>query len=105
MQYEVLSQGKGATPKQTDRVAIYLKGSLPDGTVFEDTFATKKAKQVSVIELSAGLRMGIQNMKVGSRYRFFLAPEFAFGLRGTKEVPPQSVVLYDVELAQIVTKK
>lgn len=105
IQYEVLLEGKGPTPRQQDHVAIYLKGALTDGKVFEDDFATKKSRKVSVIELDQGLRRGVQAMKAGSRYRFFLAPEFAFGLRGTKDVPPQSVVIYDLELAQVIRAK
>lgn len=102
LQYEVLNEGKGIAPKQIDRVALYLKGSLVDGTVFENDFETKKSRNLSVIELIPGIRTGVQLMKAGGRYRFFIAPEQAYGLRGTKDVPPQSVVIYDVELAQVV---
>lgn len=105
LQYEVLNEGKGAVPKQIDRVAIYLKGALTDGTVFENDFESKKPRNVSVIEMPSGIRTGVQMMKAGSRYRFFIAPEQAYGLRGMKGVPPQSVVIYDVELAQVIPAK
>lgn len=105
IQYEVFKEGEGEQPKQVDRVTLYLKGMLMDGTVFVDDFASKKAQKFSVIELFPGLRTGVQHMKVGSRYRFYFSPEQGHGLKGADGVPPQSVVIYDVDLVQVTPSK
>ncbi len=100
LQYKVLKEGSGATPKPTDIVEVNYKGSLIDGTVFDES----KDKPVSfpVNGVIPGWTEALQLMKVGSKYRLFIPSDLAYGERGAgSQIKPNSALIFDVELLSV----
>ncbi|HEX2956535.1 MAG TPA: FKBP-type peptidyl-prolyl cis-trans isomerase [Chitinispirillaceae bacterium] len=105
LQYQILKKAKGISPSATDSVVVLYKGNLIDGTVIDST----PASQPATLDLSKtipGLTEGIQLMSIGSKYRFFIPPELAYGSMGAPPaIPPESVLIFDIELIDIPGKK
>jgi FKBP-type peptidyl-prolyl cis-trans isomerase len=106
LQYKILKKSKGASsPSATDSVTVLYKGSLIDGAIIDST----PSSQPATLDLSKtipGLTEGIQLMPIGSKYRFFIPPELAYGSMGAPPaIPPESVLIFDIELIDIPGKK
>lgn len=100
LQYEVLKQGDGAKPTASDSVSVYYKGTFVDGKVFDQS---QKGESVN-FPLNAvikGWTEGVQLMNVGSKYKFVLPPELAYGETGSGPVGPNSTLIFEVELVGI----
>ena len=80
LQYVIINKGKGDRPSQTDSVRVDYKGMLLDSTVFDSTMAGNPV--FWILGGIPGLSEGIQLMNVGSKYRFFLPPDLAYGPSG-----------------------
>ena len=93
LQYRVLKEGDGASPSKTDRVKVHYVGKLMDGSEFE------------LNQVIKGWTEGLQLMKVGAKYEFFIHPKIAYGQRARPKIPANSVLIFEVELLDIVTKK
>jgi FKBP-type peptidyl-prolyl cis-trans isomerase len=105
LQYKVLQKGKGTSPTATDSVVIQYKGSLIDGTVIDSTSKSQPAT-LDLSKTIPGLTEGIQLMSVGSKYRFFIPPELAYGSMGAPPaIPPESVLIFDIELIDVPGQK
>ena len=100
LQYEVLKQGDGPKPTATDSVSVYYKGTFVDGSVFDQS---QKGETVNfpLNAVIAGWTEGLQLMNVGSRYKFVLPPELAYGETGSGPVGPSSTLIFEVELVSI----
>ena len=99
LQYRVLEQGRGTKPERGDSVLVEYTGTLTDGTVF-DSAGTPVV--LNLQRTIPGLTEGILMMSVGSRYRFYLPPELAFGEEGIPPmIPPNAVLIFDVQLVNI----
>ncbi len=104
LQYIVLKEGKGTKPKLSDRVKVNYVGTLLDGTEF-DKSADHGDKPVEfyVGQVIAGWTEALQLMPVGSKWKLFIPQELAYGKRGGGEViPPFSMLIFEVELVDIV---
>lgn len=105
LQYKILNKTKGISPSATDSVIVLYKGSLIDGAIIDST----PSSQPATLDLSKtipGLTEGIQLMSIGSKYRFFIPPELAYGSMGAPPaIPPESVLIFDIELIDIPGKK
>lgn len=104
LQYEVLQEGDGKTkPKASDVVAVKYTGKLLDGTVFDST--DKNGGEPMDINLGAvikGWTEGIQLMSKGSKYKFYIPSDLAYGDQGAGgAIPGGSTIIFDVELASI----
>ncbi len=105
LQYEILKKAKGASPSATDSVTVLYKGSLIDGAVIDSTTSSQPAT-LDLSKTIPGLTEGIQLMSIGSKYRFFIPPELAYGSMGAPPaIPPESVLIFDIELIDILGKK
>lgn len=103
LQYKVLQEGTGPRPKATDRVTVHYKGTLIDGTVFDSSYDRGEPVTFPLDRVIKGWTEGLQLMKVGSKYRFFIPAKLAYGETGAGNViPPNSVLIFDVELKAIV---
>lgn len=100
LQYEVLTQTDGPRPKETDRVRVHYRGTLVDGTEFESSF-DKDPVVFRLDQVIPGWTEGVQLMSVGSKYRFVLPPELAYG-EGRGPGGPGSTLIFEVELLDIV---
>ncbi len=101
MQYEVIKEGDGKThPKATDIVKVLYTGKLTNGTVFDSTSnRNNEPAEFPLNQVIKGWTEGIQLMTKGGKYKFYFPADLAYGDRGAgKDVPPGSVLVFDVEL-------
>lgn len=104
LQYEVLQEGDGsAKPKATDVVQVKYTGKLLDGTVFDSTDKNGgNAMDINLGGVIKGWTEGIQLMSKGSKYRFYIPSDLAYGDQGAGgAIPPGSTIIFDVELVSI----
>ena len=104
LQYEVLSEGKGAKPKPTDAVSAHYKGSLLDGKAFDSSYDRGQPATFVLTQVVPGWQEGIALMPVGSKYRFWLPANLGYGEKGTPGGPigPNATLVFEVDLLDIV---
>lgn len=99
------STGKGVKPTAKDSIEIEIKGYLPSGQLFEDTYQRKQTAKINMTNLIAGLNEGLQMMPEGSRWRFFVPAVLAYGNKGIQgTIPPNSAVIFEIELKKVFIK-
>ena len=105
LQYEVLKEGTGDKPTATSTVKVNYKGMLTDGTVFDSSYDRGKPSTFRVNQVIKGWTEGLQLMPVGSKYKFYIPQELAYGYqqRG-KDIKPFSPLVFEVELLDIEKK-
>lgn len=100
LQYTVLKEGKGESPKATDVVSVFYKGTLINGTPFDAT--DKEPVSFPVNRVIPGWTEALQLMKVGSKFQLAIPYNIAYGERGAgQQIQPYSTLLFDVELMAI----
>lgn len=105
LQYQVIQEGTGLQPKPTDEVVVHYKGTLPDGTVFDNSYDRNEPISISLDEVIAGWKIGIPLMKVGGKYRFVVPSDLGYGERQSGPIPAFSPLIFEVELLKIVSKE
>ncbi|GAA4279615.1 FKBP-type peptidyl-prolyl cis-trans isomerase [Gaetbulibacter aestuarii] len=105
LQYEVIKEGSGDKPNATSTVEVNYKGMLIDGTVFDSSYERGKPSQFRVNQVIKGWTEGLQMMPVGSKYKFYIPQDLAYGFqqRG-QDIKPFSALVFEVELLDIVKK-
>ncbi len=102
LQYEVLTEGSGASPSATDQVTVHYRGTLTDGTEFDSSYERGQPATFPLNRVIAGWTEGVQLMNVGSKYRFTIPPNLAYGKRGVPgTIPPDATLVFEVELLEI----
>lgn len=102
LQYIVLKQGKGKKPKTTDRVKVHYHGTTIDGTVFDSSVDKGVPSEFGVTQVIKGWTEGLQLMKVGSKYKFFIPQELAYGQNPRPGIiKPYMALIFEVELLDI----
>lgn len=102
LQYKVVTLGEGEKPSVSDTVTVHYTGRLTDGTVFDSSVERGQPATFPLSGVIAGWTEGLQLMPVGSTYEFTIPAELAYGERGAPpSIPPQSVLVFDVELISI----
>ncbi|MFK7795878.1 MAG: FKBP-type peptidyl-prolyl cis-trans isomerase [Aureispira sp.] len=105
LQYVKIVEGEGANPTPADRVKVHYHGTLIDGTVFDSSVDRGQPATFGVMQVIQGWQEGIPLMKVGSKYRFFIPYELAYGKRAMgAKIPAGSALIFDVELFEINPK-
>jgi FKBP-type peptidyl-prolyl cis-trans isomerase len=102
LQYKVVSEGTGKTPKATDKVEVHYRGRLIDGKEFDSSYSRNQPAQFPVNAVIPGWTEALQLMKTGSKYELYIPSALAYGERGQQGIPPNSVLVFDVELLSIV---
>lgn len=103
LQYMVLSEGNGKSPKATDQVKCHYEGMLIDGSLFDSSLQRGTPATFPLNGVIAGWTEGLQLMKEGSKYRFFIPYELGYGARGAgASNPPYSTLIFDVELIEVL---
>lgn len=104
LQYMVLRQGSGPRPKATDRVRVNYHGTLLDGTVFDSSYDRGQPAEFALNQVIAGWTEGVSMMPVGSKFRFWIPGDLAYGPKGTPGGPigPNATLVFDVELMAIL---
>jgi FKBP-type peptidyl-prolyl cis-trans isomerase len=102
LEYEVVTEGKGAKPTATDTVKVHYVGTLTDGTKFDSSIDRKEPAVFPLSGVIPGWTEGIQLMTVGSKYKFSIPSALAYGEQGYgTNIPGNSTLLFEVELLSI----
>ena len=101
LQYEIMVEGKGAKPGPRDVVITHYHGTLTDGSVFDSSVERRAPASFPLDRVIAGWTEGLQLMSVGSKWKFFIPSNLAYGDRRIPGIPPNSTLIFEVELLDI----
>ena len=105
LQYEVLTPALGIKPTPTDTVTCHYEGRLIDGTVFDSSYRRGEPASFPLQGVIRGWTEGLQLMSIGSKFRFFIPFDLAYGAQGDGgSIPPYAALIFDVELIGIEGK-
>jgi FKBP-type peptidyl-prolyl cis-trans isomerase len=105
LQYEVIKQGDGVKPKPTDTVKVHYQGTLLDGTEFDSSYKRGQPISFPLNGVIKGWTEGVALMPVGSKYKFYIPSDLAYGERGAgAKIAPNSTLIFIVELLGIENK-
>lgn len=103
LQYSVIKEGTGKQPKATDSVKCHYEGFLTNGTVFDSSIQRGEPATFPLGGVIAGWTEGLQLMKEGAKYRFFIPYNLAYGEAGAAgAIPPYAALIFDVELLEVL---
>ena len=101
LQYEIIKMGTGEKPSATDKVEVHYHGTLEDGTVFDSSVERGETITFPLNRVIKGWTEGLQLMPVGSKFKFTIPPELGYGARPIGSIPPNSTLIFEVELFNI----
>lgn len=101
LQYKVITEGKGKMPKATDVVEVNYEGKLIDGTVFDSSYERGQPVEFPLNQVIAGWTEGLQLMKEGGKYEFYIPSDIAYGAAGNQGIAPNSTLIFTVELLEV----
>ena len=102
LQYRIINEGDGASPKREDKVKVHYVGKLMDGTEFDSSRKRGQPSEFGLTQVIKGWTEGLQLMKLGAKYEFFIHPKIAYGSRPRPTIPANSLLIFEVELLEIV---
>jgi FKBP-type peptidyl-prolyl cis-trans isomerase FklB len=103
LQYIVITNGTGATPTPADTVTVNYRGTLIDGTEFDSSYKRGQPASFPVGGVIHGWTEALEKMSVGSKWKLFIPSELAYGERGRPGIPPNAVLIFEVELLSTKT--
>jgi FKBP-type peptidyl-prolyl cis-trans isomerase FklB len=101
LQYRVITEGSGASPKAADSVTVHYRGTFIDGTEFDSSLKRGEPASFQVDGVIKGWTGALQMMKKGSKWELFIPSELAYGERGLGRIPPNSTLIFEVELISV----
>lgn len=102
LQYQVIQEGEGPNPAAEDIVKVHYRGTLIDGTEFDSSYSGEEPASFPLNRVIPAWTEGVQLMKVGAKYRFFVPYQLGYGEQGAPpDIPPYSTLIFDVELLGI----
>lgn len=103
LQYEIVKEGTGRQPKASDTVRCHYEGTLINGTVFDSSYRRGMPAEFGLRQVIAGWTEGVQLMKEGSIFKFYIPYNLAYGERGAgADIPPYAALIFKVELIEIL---
>lgn len=102
LQYKVLEAGDGAKPAATDQVKVHYRGRLLDGTEFDSSYKRGQPATFKVNQLIPGWVEALQLMPTGSKWELYIPASLGYGQGGTGNIPPNSTLIFEMELLEIV---
>ncbi len=102
LQYEIIQEGTGKTPVATDKVKCHYHGTLIDGTVFDSSVEKGTPAEFALNRVITGWTEGVQLMKEGAKYKFYIPSELAYGARGSRNIQGNSVLIFEIELIEVM---
>jgi len=102
LQYKVLTDGAGKIPVSTDKVKVNYRGTLTNGTEFDSSYKRNQPAEFPVTNVIKGWVEALQLMKEGSKWELYIPATLAYGESGRPNIPPNSVLVFEVELLEIV---
>jgi len=104
LQYRIIKEGNGAKPKKEDKVRVHYVGRLMDGTEFDSSIKRGEPSEFGLTQVIKGWTEGLQLMTLGAKYEFFIHPKIAYGSRPRPTIPANSLLIFEVELLDIISK-
>ena len=105
LQYEIITEGTGEKPADTDQVRVHYHGTLIDGTVFDSSVDRGEPATFGVNQVIPGWTEALQLMPVGSKWKVFIPSDLGYGERGAGgDIGPNSTLIFEVELLEIIKK-
>ena len=102
LQYQILKNGSGQSPTAKSKVTVSYEGRLIDGTIFDSSIARNQPVEFQASQVIQGWTEGLQLMKEGAKYRFFIPAKLAYGEIGSGDaIEPNSTLIFDIELLKI----
>jgi FKBP-type peptidyl-prolyl cis-trans isomerase len=106
LQYEVITQGTGSKPIATDTVTVHYRGTLVNGTEFDNSYSRGEPISFPLNGVIPGWTEGLQYMSVGSKYRLFIPYQLGYGMNGAgQSIPGGSALIFEVELLKVNGKE
>jgi FKBP-type peptidyl-prolyl cis-trans isomerase FklB len=103
LQYFIEKSGQGKSPKKDGVVKVHYEGRLIDGTVFDSSIARDQPVEFRLDQVIQGWTEGLQLMKEGAKYRFFIPSNLAYGQIGSGDIiEPNTTLIFDVELLKVI---
>jgi FKBP-type peptidyl-prolyl cis-trans isomerase FklB len=101
LQYKVITQGNGPTPERTNMVEVSYTGKLIDGTVFDSSSRHGGTAKFGVTQVIPGWTQALTMMPAGSEWEIYIPSDLAYGPQGSRTIPPNSVLIFDLKLISI----
>lgn len=101
LQFKILKEGSGRSPKAGDMVSVHYRGTFIDGKEFDSSYKKGKAADLQVDGVIPGWAEALQMMKEGSKWQLFVPAELGYGKRGQGPIPPNSALIFEIELISI----
>ena len=101
LKYEIIKMGDGDKPEAVDNVTVHYKGMLEDGTVFDSSYERGETITFGLNQVIRGWTEGLQLMPIGSKFKFIIPPKLGYGDRDLGSIPPNSTLIFEVELFEI----
>jgi len=101
LQYKVITEGKGKSPKATDTVTVHYRGTLIDGTEFDSSYKRGQPASFPVNGVIKGWTEALQLMKEGAKWQLVIPSDLAYGESGRQGIPPNAALVFEVELVSI----
>jgi len=98
LQYKVTEAGEGASPSGTDEVTVQYRGRLLDGTEFDSSYKRGQPATFPLNGVIKGWTEGLQLMKPGAKFTFWIPPELGYDMNARAPIPPGALLMFDVEL-------
>ena len=99
LQYKVLEEGEGPSPKVGDTVTVHYRGTLVDGTEFDSSYQRGQPATFPITGVIPGWTEALQLMRKGSKWVLFIPSDLAYGERGAgNRIPPNSTLIFEVEM-------
>jgi len=105
LQYKVIREGEGESPGKTDKVKVHYAGQLIDGSEFDSSIKRGEPSSFGLNQVIKGWTEGLQLMKVGSKFEFYIHPKLGYGSRSKPNIPANSLLIFEVELLEILGEK
>ncbi len=102
LQYKVITEGTGPKPLETDQVKVHYHGTLIDGTVFDSSVSRGEPATFGVTQVIKGWVEALQLMNTGSKWSLYIPADLAYGAQGPPSIGPNQVLMFEVELLEIV---
>ena len=102
LQYKVIKEGTGKTPTADDKVKTHYRGRLIDDTEFDSSYKRGKPAEFPVKGVIKGWTEALQLMKEGAKWELYIPPDLGYGERGTRGIPPNSALIFEIELLEVV---
>jgi len=101
LQYKVLREGKGKSPKATDTVVAHYRGTLINGTEFDSSYPRNEPASIRLNSVIKGWTEALPLMKEGAKWRLFIPTELAYGENGAGPIEPNAALIFEIELISV----